>query len=453
MLRQKSIDYVLAFSLGGIFLVITNVLQRYETFALLTAYFFAFVIYAWIIYRTREDSVDFWFYAALALRGSLLFAVPNLSEDFYRYLWDGRLLAAGIHPFAEVPSYYMHHGVVIPGINQELFQHLNSPNYFTIYPPVAQFIFWLAAQLSPDSIYGGLVVMKVLVFFAEAGSLILLKNILTLKNIPSKNILFYALNPLVILELSGNIHLEAFLILFLLFSLYYLLSNKLYSAAISFALAICIKLIPLIFLPLIPFFVGWKRTLQFYFIAGVVSLLLFLPLLNQEIFDGFNHSLGYYFKKFEFNASLYYLVREAGYWVVGYNIIQTAGWALGVIAGIAILWISFFRMKITVNGTELSAAQFQNLTNRLLFTLLIYFTFSTIVHPWYITTLVAIATFTHYRFVLLWSALAFLTYAGYTPNGFQENLWIVALEYLLVFGYLVYELLWKKESSSSVAYY
>lgn len=283
---------------------------------------------------------------------------------------------------------------------------------------------------------------------AEIGSLVLIRKIITLQNLPARNILLYALNPLVILELSGNIHLEAFLILFLLFSLYYMLKKKLYPSAVSFSLAFCSKLIPLIFLPILLTILGWKKSLRFYLIAGIISVLLFLPLFNHEIIDGFGNSLGYYFKKFEFNASIYYLVREVGYWLAGFNIIQTAGWALGLMAALSILWISFSHQRPTANGMVLSSSEFQELAGRFLLILFTYFLFSTVVHPWYITTLVALAVLTRFRFVVIWSALAFLTYAGYTVDGYQENLWVIGLEYAIVFGYLIYELQWKKEYTS-----
>jgi alpha-1,6-mannosyltransferase len=80
-----------------------------------------------------------------------------------------------------------------------------------------------------------------------------------------------------------------------------------------------------------------------------------------------------------------------------------------------------------------------------MFILLSYLLLTTTLHPWYITPLLAISIFTHFRFAIVWSAMIFLTYAGYTNNGFEENLWLTTLEYISVMGYLAYELVWKRK--------
>ena len=103
-----------------------------------------------------------------------LFSIPNLSDDFYRFIWDGRLLASGNHPFAQLPVYYIDNNISIQGIDEELFKSLNSPEYFTIYPALSQYVFWLAASLAPHSVYGSVLVIKMVIFAAEIGSLFLL---------------------------------------------------------------------------------------------------------------------------------------------------------------------------------------------------------------------------------------------------------------------------------------
>ena len=82
--------------------------------------------------------------------------------------------------------------------------------------------------------------------------------------------------------------------------------------------------------------------------------------------------------------------------------------------------------------------------------LLIYYLFTTILHPWYISTLLALCVFTNFRFMIVWSFMIFFTYAGYTREGFSENLWLIALEYFSVLGFFSYEL-WRKLSRKSIA--
>jgi len=442
MPRHRSLDYSLFVVMLALYALLGFIIERHETFPLFGCYFAAFIIYLFVIFRADEDRVSFWFYASIVIRGLLLFAVPNLSDDFYRFIWDGRLLASGYHPFAEVPSYYIEHTLNIPGIDGTLFKNLNSPDYFTIYPPLAQFIFWVSVKLSHHSLYGSLLVMKLVILLSEVGSLLIMKRLLLYYNLPVSRVLLYALNPLVILELTGNIHLEAVMIFFLLLSILFLVREKLILSGIVISLAICVKLIPLILLPALLPRLGWKKALVYYIVVCLMTMLLFLPLLDENILVGFQNSLSYYFKKFEFNASIYYLIRESGYLYFGFNIIQTAGWLLGAVSASIIIYISLVNFS-----SHLGTSGSQKLYTIFLFVMLCFFLFTTTLHPWYITTLFAFSIFTEFRFALLWTAMIFLTYAGYSITGFEENLWLVAVEYLVVLGYLAYELLWKRKES------
>ena len=142
----------------------------------------------------------------LGFRLIALFALPEMSDDYFRFVWDGRILAAGENPFALLPSAYLAQPeqMVRLGLDEALFSRLNSPEYFTIYPPVLQAIFWLGAWLSPDSIYGHVLVMKSVVFLAETGSLLLLLRLLKAWQKPLHWLGWYAWNPLVIVELTGK---------------------------------------------------------------------------------------------------------------------------------------------------------------------------------------------------------------------------------------------------------
>lgn len=215
-------------------------------------------------------------------------------------------------------------------------------------------------------------------------------------------------------------------------------------AASSLGIAICAKLIPLIFLPS---FIGRLslRKLLLYFSAVIVScLLLFYPFLDWEVFNSLRSSVGLYFNKFEFNASLYYLVREFGFWKYGYNIIQTVGWKLGIITFLLI--ITFIGIRYKQSGLKQEATNDHVLLQDWMWILSIYFLFVTTLHPWYISTLLALSVFTTYRFPVVWTGFIFLTYVGYTSDSFHEVLWLTALEYMVVVGYLGYEL-WTRRST------
>jgi hypothetical protein len=411
--------------------------NRQETTQLFLLFGFLFLIYLFVI-KMKEVDLKWWLLASVLFRLQFLFFLPLLSDDFYRFIWDGRLMATGYHPFSQLPAFYMQHGLAIPGITQSLFEKLNSPEYFTIYPPVNQFVFWLSAKLFPDSIFGSAAVMRLCLIAADIGSVYFIRKLLIHHQLPARNILIYALNPLVIIELSGNLHFEALMIFFIVVSFWLFIRRKNLQSAVAFGFAIATKLLPLIALPLFINWLGWRKALFYFLAVGACCLLVFLPILNLDFISGFSQSLGYYFKKFEFNASIYYLVREYGFWKYGYNIIQTAGLKLGLWSAMLIFVYTILHGELNDQGSANNRTN-ASVWSALLFVFVIYFLFSTTVHPWYITTLVAFSVFTNWRFAVVWSGLIFLTYAGYYSNGFSENYYLTAIEYTAVLMYFFYE--------------
>jgi hypothetical protein len=223
-----------------------------------------FVIYA-ILIKIANHSSDYnvGIFSGIFFRIALLFALPNLSGDFYRFIWDGRLLADGENPFLHLPSYYVENSnIKFRGIDEALFNQLNSPSYFTVYPPVSQYIFLIACKIFPESVSGNVVIMRVFILLAEIGNIYLLNKLTHHFRISKRAVLIYALNPLVIVELTGNLHLEAIMIFFLLLSIHLLTHSSPRLSAISFALSAGTKLLPLLFFTIFSEKAGFKKGLK-----------------------------------------------------------------------------------------------------------------------------------------------------------------------------------------------
>lgn len=436
MHRLKPLYYLLVLLMALGFGLIAYEIPRHETNSLLTIFGILFLIYIYLLKKIKAEEVITWIIIAFLFRLIFLLALPSLSDDFYRFIWDGRLWNAGYHPFVKLPSEYLQLG--IDGIDQSLFQKLNSPEYFTVYPPVSQFIFWISVKIFPHSIERAVVVMRLVLLLADFGNVILMFHLLRKFSLPVENVLLYALNPLVIIELTGNLHFEALVILFMLLTVVFLMQKRWAFSATTISLAIATKLVPVLFAPVLVRLIGIKQSIRYGLMVLVILLIFFMPLFDQVAFHSMTESVGLYFNKFEFNASIYYLVREVGFWYYGYNIIQTVGWKLGLIASILIILISF-RRGFNIDSS-VGFSSYQSLFTDFVWVLGIYFLFTTTLHPWYITTLLAFSVFSIFRFPVLWSALIFLTYAGYSVDSFHENYFLTAAEYTLVIGYLIFEL-------------
>ncbi len=410
---------------AALYIFISYFTERHESTFLLTSYSLLFGFYLWLAHKTKPCSVPHFLFVAIVFRLLFLFAMPNLSDDIYRFVWDGKLLLNGINPFEQLPSYYAQHGLP-SGLTIDLYQLLNSPDYFTIYPPFAQLVFLVSVYFSPDSVLGSAVIMRLLIIVAEIVTIYTLIKLVDHYGINRKHVMWYALNPLVILELTGNLHYEAFMICFLVVGLYLYVNKKLIASAAFIALAISAKLLPLMLLPLFLRKVPVKKLFKYYSWVGLFTVLMFLPLVSYALLDGMSSSIGLYFQKFEFNASIYYLIREIGFSVKGYNVIGAVGPYLALLTFIFIIGVAWFKKQL-------------DLPKLIMIVLTGYFLLATTVHPWYITTILAFAIFTHYRYVVLWSFLIFFTYMGYSQTGFQEALWVTTIEYVLVIVYILYE--------------
>ena len=366
----------------------------------------------------------------MLLRFMLIFSFPMLSDDIYRFIWDGRLAINGINPFNFLPSYFIENEISVQGINYELYSQLNSPNYYTVYPPVCQAIFTLACWLFPNSIAGSAFVMKIFMFAFECGSIFLLIKLIEHYRSPFKNVLLYTLNPLVIIEIMGNLHFEGAMIFFLLLSIWLMFKKRMVLSAVAIAFAIASKLLPLLFLPFLVRRLGWKNSIQYFGIIGIVLIGLFSPLLNEVFVQNFGESLDLYFQKFEFNASIYYLLRWLFTFITGYNQIAIISPLLGltVFAGIII-----YTVKEKMPSSK-------NLFEAMLFGICLYLFLATTVHPWYVFLPLVLSVFTTFRFAVLWSGLIVLTYINYSYAEYFENLWIVGLEYSVLFVFMFWEI-------------
>jgi len=416
-------------SLTG-YLMISYITPRHDTIPLFLYYILLFAAYLFQ-YKSvsSEVRVRQVYLMGILFRLSLLLLVPNLSDDVYRFIWDGRLTAHGINPFTHPPAYFLSNPEFEEmGLTSSLYE-LFSKNTHSSYPPFNQFIFALSVILSPDSLFGSILVMRLLIIAFEIANIFLIKKLLTLYDIPQKRGLLYVLNPLVILELTGNLHFEVFMIFFLLLSLWYLHKSRFLTAGFAFGMSILAKLIPLMYLPFLWIRLGKKSGFLFVLASGGVIFMGFLPFLRIDPAEGFLSSLALYFYKLEFNASIYFIVRQIGYWITGYNIIYLAGPLLGFIS---FLLIIFFSSSSYVKN--------KSIIEIWMWLLMIYFAMTTTLHPWYITTLLVLSIFTRYRFPVIWTLFIFFTYQGYTETGYEPNYWLIGMEYLVVYGIMIREM-------------
>ncbi len=396
-----------------------------ENFGLLFSVFaLSFAAMLFLKWFSKPGDKWIWiFLGGLVLRLILLFALPAWSEDYARFLWDGELLRLGFNPYLATPNEFVDSHLAEGNLFlADLLDRMNSPDYYSVYPPLNQLVFWrvaIAANLDP---LHGIIAFRLVIIAAEIGIFFLLRRIFLHFGIFQNRIILYWLNPLVILELSGNIHFEVFVLLFLLIALYSIVREKFLQSGFFLGLSVGVKLVPLILFPSLLAYPRIRLNTSFW--AGIILALgvSFVWLLLDDSWINFLQSVKLYQGKFEFNSSVYYLLREVGFWIKGYNTIANLTRILAVITFVLILYFSWKRKpKSPVQLTDLFVLIY-----------LIYLILQPVVHPWYLIPALGLGLLASRQTFLIWSFAAVLSYQAYGNSNYFENPLFLMIEYSLV---------------------
>lgn len=429
-------------------------LERSQFTKLLIGVFTLFVVSFFLI-KNDKFKISQLFWLAITFRLVLFALTPNLSQDFYRFIWDGRMLFNGFNPYLTTPKNLIEQGLLPISQAKELFQGMGMLNasHYTNYPPVSQLCYFIAALFGKGSIFTSILVLRLQIILADIGVFYFGKKILEHLKLPVKSIFLYLLNPFIILELTGNLHFEAVMVFFLMWSVYLLFQNQWLVSAILLGLSVSVKLIPLLFLPLfLVFFIQQKfsltqllkkqnRNLLLKYIAFCAIVLFttiatFSPFVSSELIANFGASISLWFQNFEFNASIYYIIRWVGFKVVGWNIIGAVGKILPLVVILVVLIFSLARRNYNK----------QVLLSSMLFSMCSYLVLSTTIHPWYLAIPLMLSVFTKYSFVWVWTFTIFFSYNAYRYPKFDEHLGWVAIEYIVVLSVFLYEVIKHKKS-------
>ena len=439
-LFTKYKDLLLILGSTILYFIFAYFLERTEFNKLIFLWFTLFGCF-YLLIKSKTIQTSTLIGLVILFRLIFLFSIPNLSQDFYRFIWDGRMILEGFNPYLSLPESFIQQGTQPISEAYNLYSGMGEMNgsHYTNYPPINQLCFLIAALFASKSVFGSIIGLRTIIILADIGILYFGKKLLERLNLPVKNIFWYALNPFIIIEMTGNLHFEPVMLFFLIWSFYKLHQQKWTFAAILLACSVSVKLIPLLFLPLFyqwfvkkekNWFSGIKKLSLFYAITLGTIIILFLPFYSSEFIENYANSVGLWFRNFEFNASFYYIFREIGYLFRGYNEIAVIGKITPIITIVFLLIITFFRKNKSM----------PQLITALLFGLCFYYFTATTVHPWYLATPLILSVFTKYRFPIIWTIVIIFSYQAYANTPWKENLWFVAFEYLVLFGFLFFEL-------------
>lgn len=355
---------------------------------------------------------------ALLLRLAALAAPVSLSDDAYRYVWDGALIVEGRDPYASRPA-----EIAAPaGLGEDALERMNSPRYYSVYPPLAQASFAIALGIGRAIEVDPTTVLRALFVLADLFTVALLLGLATRLGLSRGWPLLYAWHPLAYWEVAAGGHTEALMVPLLLVAITALLDDRPARAAVLLGLAASAKLTALLALPVLLVF-AWRRhrslrpalTLS---VAPLVLLATFAPFASATLIPHITESLALYSETFSFNAPIYYGAR----FVLGYREGLTPP-----VDGLLVPILS----ALTLIAIAACAAAQDGRAGRLMLGLLFTFTahllLSRVVHPWYVLPLLALSAIAERRAVALLALLVPLSYLRYEPLGHEAPLVVAGI--------------------------
>jgi alpha-1,6-mannosyltransferase len=240
-----------------------------------------YFVASWVILRARPARSLFLIVILFGVlfRLSILFSPPHLSDDIYRYVWDGRVQAARINPYRYIPAdpslAQLRDDKIYPKINRRDYAH-------TIYPPAAQAVYFLTTRISESVTW-----MKATMLAFEAVAIWALAQLLASFGFSRQRVLIYAWHPLIVWEFAGSGHVDAIAIAFIAVALTARRRNAEVVVGVALACATLVKFFPLALFPALYKRWSWKMPLALaitivvaylpYLSVGPISMLGFLP--------------------------------------------------------------------------------------------------------------------------------------------------------------------------------
>jgi hypothetical protein len=214
---------------------------------------------------------------------------PGADDDIHRYVWDGRLQRLGYNPYIVVPS-----DPAVKGLHTPETRTLNNPDLASPYPPGAQ-LFFRAVTALHESTFA----FKAAFVLCELAIILVLLDVLHRKQQGAHLVLAFAWNPLLAIEVAGSGHIDIVGALLLVTSLAALVRSWRAIAAFTFGLAVTVKFLPIVLLPLY-----WKRArIRDAALAAFAIVLVYVPFFyHGHVPIG---SLGTYVQSFRFNGPLF----------------------------------------------------------------------------------------------------------------------------------------------------
>ncbi|MGH9870368.1 MAG: hypothetical protein ACREAA_19705 [Candidatus Polarisedimenticolia bacterium] len=354
---------------------------------------------------------------AAVFRLILLPSTPWLSDDIWRYMWEGRLQWHGVNPYAHAPD-----DPALEHLRDGIYEKVNHRHLPAIYPPVTQWAMALGASAGPS-----VLAMKGIFVLAEAGVVLALLALLRRRGLPASRVLLYAWNPLAVVEVAGSGHNDPLGIAFLLAATAAIIGERPVMSMASLALSGLSKLFPWCL-----FLLFARRARAALLLLPGLALVCYLPYLGAG--SGLFRSTRAYAESWRSNDVLFGLLVAAvnvtglsprlTTWMSAHGLENLYGQPhmIARVAAALILaaWMALLVRRQATHRLPVEKGIF-------LFTAAMLLLLPTL-HPWYLLWILP--------WLCLYPSAAWLALAGLVPLGYQVSAWTRWVEFVPFYALL-----------------
>lgn len=437
LLQKRDIAMAIAGAgLFGSFLHITTLshytIEGFDYVATITLAFVCYFAILLLLLWMPQPRLSWIVTVALLCRIVLWVDTPTLSTDVWRYLWDGRLINAGINPYS-----YRVDDPQLDDLRTVYSQRVEHRRMATPYPPFAQLAFATTVAIWAEE---ARTMQIVFTFFdlASGGLIILLLRSL---GRPDKWVTIYLLNPLIMIEFAHGAHVDSLMSFFILLALYFHTHSQGVYSSLALAFATLTKYIPAILLPI--FLRRWQVSfvvlfLVFVFVAFIPFLGAGLGIGEQDDGSGIFGAVRIYSNEWKSNDGFFYwlALRLDPY---SHDPIQSARLLSNVILILFGGWILF--------QTPPQALP-QRIIENTAILISVYLLLVAAMFPWYLTWLLVLLPLLPFHrktstllLMLAWLYFSWAVQVSYliyiNPADPREEIWMRYVEYVPLFGILL----------------
>ena len=360
---------------------------------------------------------------AVLMRLPWFFVPASSGEDYCRYLWDGAVTANGVNPYVHSPQQVSKgqvDSVTLTRLAQSgrpTLEGINHPELRTIYPPVAQGAFAIAYWIAPFDLTGWRIIL--LAFDVLAAVAVL--GILQRTALPLSLAFIYLWNPLLMMETYGGCHVDLLAAAMVAVFAWALVANRPVVAVLPLALAIGVKLWPVLLLPFLlrALWGRWRRLALVEAILAALLITMALPFVSAFGADS-DSGLLTYARIWAGRSGVYQIFDESGWWLRSRCSLEIDGHYVG--RGLMMLVLLPAALWLGLRRAQSPAV----LCRRIGLVILLMLLLGPVLWPWYYIAVIPLATIATLRpGLLLWTALLPLCYLEGSGLSATHLTWLV----------------------------